>query len=982
MDKFKGIFIGVGLSLLLCTPLFASANLMVVAHETDSARIEELERRLPFLEAKVASTLRDGASRPISFDGMLQLRSQFHNYSGLADSSWLHLARQGIIINGDQPFLRIGMVASPGRNAVLWSTLGLNATFAGFNTYQFLTAEDIDQGHGMGREVGWRYDFQHTASGSAGRGVVNYEDLSAGMAIRTRPASFMLRMGSMMWTEASPLTIWTGSKRAFAWERFAYELEQPVSQYFNFKLASAEQVGRGVWNKQPFQGIDFSVIDLPWGLRGFFLCGIGNPFDKNQRYHMDMSVDLGYAGDLAGSSIVSAGIGDSYRNFMFGRLSKRLENSDITIGANSGFLRTNSDIIHAGFEHENLFNNKFNIGRYGSDWRLNNGDTVRMLSGSDRQFIADNGGQLVSFGEGFVVNPSVVSIDASGSIGRNFRFGLDVATSWVDTNFIRIDPNSFGDAVRNMGPRHEVGTYGATMASQIQPGYSSGAQINDRAGRILDERTVRSTPDIALYGSGALGFSRLNLGVEAFVSTENFHSPFSMVSTSDAFWAFGSNMLGSQTFLNSSGAEFAKNMRALKLSFQPLTPAWHGYFRFGGGLTSQNNEARDIIAMPYRLNGMSLQNTTNHWYSRWGLGTATETYDFTHHQGRHSGDATGWGSMAKHRQNRFGDQSFTAANAPHAGGLRLDFDGASEIFVPFETAHQAIFNYFAGSTVVDTYRDLTSIWRPGNGWGTSGEDAFNIVGFVDMTNVINAANEGRGIRVINSNNDTSFYRLANVADGYAYLEIDGERGERVAITSETGFVPTSVKKSFDFHIDWAKNIARMVGYRNNLYMTLFYQINGITRNGASSPFASNEDNNTLLVSHYLRSEPTIGITRSFYITTLFGFERWMSGHTWTGDFTYTPNESMFNPPAANNDIVGSQNNGGLLAGSSQSYTLTGVRQSRLQTTDVALGIGFDWDMMKRVSLHGRYKWLRHTDKNLSFNNHTGNVVSLELKAFF
>jgi len=977
LDKIKGVSIGLGLSLLLCSPLFASINVMLAAHETDSARIEALERNLPFLEAKVASTLRDGASTPVSFDGILQLRSQFHSYCNLADSSWLYLTRQGFTLNQDQPFLRLGMTVSPGRNTILWSTIGLNASFPGYNTHHFLT-----------NESGWHYDFQHHSSGSAGRGVIAYEDLNAGFAIRSRAASFMLKMGSMNWTEASPLSIWAGSKKAFAWERFAYELEQPISSYFNYKLASSEQVGRGFWNKQPFQGIDFSVIDLPGGLRGFFLYGVGNPFDKNQRYHMDMSMDLGYAADGDNQpSVVMSGIGDSYRKFLFYRLSKQIKNKDITFGINNGFTRSNPDVAFASYEWGALFNQRFDIGRYGSEWNydgskiiLKNSEDLRLLDSmyNNRGTYRRDNLSIISLGEGFLIEPNVLSIDGRGSIGRNFRFGFDVGASWLDTHFIRIDPLSYGPA--NNDPSADL--YNSVVGPTTHPG----TQYN--TGHILDQRTVTSAPAFATYGSLSYDFKRINSSLEMFWGGENYYAPHSMISTSDAFFPFGSNMLGSSTFLNASGAEYMKNSRALKLMLEPKTPSWHGYLKFGYGLVSQNNKSRDIIALPYRLNGATLQHTTNHWYSRWGSGTVTETNAFTAHQNGFNPNTVNNApqTLAKHRQNRFGDQSFIAPSAPHIGGLRLDFDGASEIFVPFKTAEQAIFNYFSGSTVVGTKRDLQNIWHSAGAYGNSysytvDEHAFlnpNTSGksqFSNMINYINTLNGGFGVRV----NGTQFYSIDTESispDGKsAYVIIKDTNGteitrEYTAITSESGFVPENIKKSFDFNVDWAMNIAKYVGYRNDLFLSLYYQLNGVTRKFQPLAFQSDADSDVLLVSHYLRTEPTIGITRRFYITTLFGFERWLSGHTWVGEFEGVANNSgLPNFQTSDNGAAGG-------------YKLTGIRQSELETTDLAWGVGFDWDMMKRVSLHGRYKWLRHSDKNLPFNDFTGNVVSLELKAFF
>jgi len=867
--RIKGISIGVGLALLMCSPSFASIDVMLAAHETDSARIDALERNLPFMEAKVASTLRDGASKPVSFDGALQVRSQFHNFSGLADTSWLYLTRQGVVLNGDNPFLRLGMVVSPGRNTVLWSTVGLNAKFAGYNSSPFLNPQSFKGDSTSSYRNGWFYDFHHSSSGSGGRGVIGYEDLSAGIAVRSRPASFMLKMGSMNWMEASPLSIWAGSKKAFAWEFLSYEMEEPISQYYNYKIASLEQVGRGVWNKQPFQGVDFSVIDLPWGLSGYFLYGVGQPFDKNQRYHMDMATDLGYAGDEG--SHVEAGIADAYRKFIFYRLSKRLANRDITFSINNGYVISNKDVAFAGYQYGETFSQKFNI------------------KGN---------------GEGFMVEPNFVTVDVKGSAGKNFRYSFDVGMSWTDTNFIEI---TGGDV--SSTPKHKQ--------------------------KISGTRTETGDPEFAVYGSGSYVFKTLQASLEAFIATREYFSPFSMVSNSDAFWAFGSNMLGTQTFLNASGAEYGKNQRALKLTIAPKTPSWHGHLKFGYGLVSQNEKSRDIIAMPYRLNGATIHNTLNAWYSKWGLGTITEGYGFNNNQ---------QGILAKRESFRFGDQSFTQSNAPHIGGLRSDFDALSEIFVPFGNNPELV---------------ILNNWA-----GIAGNGGLDVAVGRDLTDKV----KNKSIQVIRNDGRVQTYTFIEDGKGFAEIEIDGQRtGNYVSLVSESGFIPENIKRSFDFNIDWALNIARYIGYKNDLLLSLYYQTNGITK--SFSPFAvkSDEDNDVLLVSHYIRSEPTIGITKQFYITTLIGFEKWMSGKTWTGMYK-----------DGSGPETGGQRPWGLTSGPE----LTGIVQSDLETNDLALGVGFDWDMMKRVSLHGRYKWLKHTDVNLPFNNYIGNVVSLELKAFF
>ena len=50
--------------------------------------------------------------------------------------------------------------------------------------------------------------------------------------------------------------------------------------------------------------------------------------------------------------------------------------------------------------------------------------------------------------------------------------------------------------------------------------------------------------------------------------------------------------------------------------------------------------------------------------------------------------------------------------------------------------------------------------------------------------------------------------------------------------------------------------------------------------------------------------------------------------------------------------------------------------------DYAWGVGFDWDFVSRVGLHGRYKWMKHTDEFFSENDWAATVASAEIKMWF
>ncbi len=50
--------------------------------------------------------------------------------------------------------------------------------------------------------------------------------------------------------------------------------------------------------------------------------------------------------------------------------------------------------------------------------------------------------------------------------------------------------------------------------------------------------------------------------------------------------------------------------------------------------------------------------------------------------------------------------------------------------------------------------------------------------------------------------------------------------------------------------------------------------------------------------------------------------------------------------------------------------------------DAAYGIGFDWDMLERMGLHGRIKWMTHKDENFKANNYETIFTSFEVTMFF
>jgi hypothetical protein len=335
------------------------------------------------------------------------------------------------------------MIISPNRNATLWATVGLSASFQGVNTSSFLNPKthsvDGDGELVEDRKPGvWSYSFQHH---NANRSTGVFEDLSAGMAIRTKPISFMLNMGAVNWNEASPLSVWKAQPKTFAWDYMPYEMEEPVLEYYKNNIAIGEQVGRSAWNKKSFQGINLALTNAPGDLQFYFMYGAGEPYDVYERNSLDMGVDLGYAGDEGG--IVETGTGDTYRKTAFYRVAKRFSPA-FTLGFNNGFINTSSDIVNAGFKYDYIFNSKFDVGLFNSSWNVNGEDlTIHDKASYDKVMTLDTGSVATTVGQGYWLNPVFFSMDARGNINGKFSYMADVGFSTVETTYVSISNNSY-----------------------------------------------------------------------------------------------------------------------------------------------------------------------------------------------------------------------------------------------------------------------------------------------------------------------------------------------------------------------------------------------------------------------------------------------------------------------------------------------------------------------------------------------------------
>jgi hypothetical protein len=232
----------------------------------------------------------------------------------------------------------------------------------------------------------------------------------------------------------------------------------------------------------------------------------------------------------------------------------------------------------------------------------------------------------------------------------------DVAISMMDTTFVRYD---------------SVAAH--TWAS------SNNAPCPAFYGHLKSSYGVPATLDIAAISKG-------------------FYSPLSFAAPTDAFFPYGSNLIGAGKFLaRGEASPYGQNMAGAVIGVSP--DIGYGHLKFSYGQHFQMQTARDLIYFPNRLNGQDYWSLFHSSYNRWGI----DLFD---------------ASLPPSYKKRLGDESNTRNTygsplGPDAGGVRQDYLSTYEGFVPYEDSAEAMGNLhektgiFTRSVNVPTHRKYT-----------------------------------------------------------------------------------------------------------------------------------------------------------------------------------------------------------------------------------------------------------------------------------
>jgi len=573
---------------------------------TDSAAADTSKISINDLESKVLSTLMFGGSNPVSFSGEARLKLQYHDFRDCPnyanrDRSWTQANWEG-----NEDMMRIGMVVRASRNTVLWSKIGFQNTLPG----KYVNPLFGHSPDGFSRAQEDHDKLEESAT--------IHEDMCAGLALRSTVASFWLKMGSILWTEASPLTIWKSQPRNVAWDFLPYEIEQPISRYYDYNVVKGAKEGRASWHKKAFNGINLESIDLPWDLYFNAIYGLCERYDSGEREFIDWSNDLAYTAESPQTETKQRGIGDSYHHLVHVRLAKSKIAENLTLGLNFIGINVQDDIVNNWKFFQTFFGYKMDP--Y-FDHIVN--DTA------------------------FYKEPRIVSIDMKGQLNKNLEMHADAAFSVVDTTFVRYVSDSL----------HHYPVEWQPATTSLSPALY---------GHLKSTYGIPATLDIAYISKG-------------------FYSPLSFAAPADAFYPYGSNLVGAGKFLGRGEASpYAQNMAGAVIGVSPDIGLGHCKITYGQHF--QVETARDIVYFPYRLNGQDFWSLFHSSYNRWGIGPFDASLP------------------AKYKQ-RLGDESFIDntyfhARGPDAGGVRQDYLSTYDGFVPYEDSAEATANLKEKTTVL------------------------------------------------------------------------------------------------------------------------------------------------------------------------------------------------------------------------------------------------------------------------------------------
>ncbi len=880
----------------------AGASVPAAIGETAiSEKIDSIDQVTDKLDGLVRRSILNGGSKPVSFAGEADAKLVASSF--FVAPQWM-LADKTEFKNSSVT-LRMAMVAKPHRNLTLWSKLAFTNALLGYPTQRRAEAGGLDSTLVTGDDA-WQVA---PSAGDANdkRGAVLYEDMSAGMIMSFGPTSFHFKAGGVLWNEMSPLTVWKTQPRMFGWDYLPYELEQSTAMFYDYATVKGFKEGRAAWNKKPFQGLQFESIELPWNLYFNTVYGFYEGYNKNAPWLVpsDKTNELQYTDPATGAARTGAskslGIGDNYRAIWLVRMAKAEIPGGVTAGANWFQYLIDED-------YPLQWAKNYGYSLTGPADGLVPASSVPVTTGSFRVAGGDSGVVLDRnlagrrYNNNFYLEPRVGTIDFRRNLPGGFNFHVDIGASNVDSVFYKVGARTAGSGTRLKR-------------------YTSD--------ELATPRTVRDSAIATRRADTAVYLSELAKYDPRFQSAAASAIPWSEIGRASTGWkpavytslsyAFPTSFGDIETELRSMYAD--KDFHSGASTVGPI----NGIFPYESNLTGPGKFGGVDNGTSYSSNlagtNLIVKLPVPRGHARISSGFHTQVKegdDLVYFPWRQNGAAF-VASM---------NSDFTR----YGVGLLDDFWRSTKEAASTPAEYRMIRRLgdesFFRATVRNPYAPI-----PGYAGGMRADYM--------------AVYEGFAPYKLSKSFRKSVRDGADLDSGL--LKSDSLVLQQIIANQDSGLFRMQHKKATqNLSLDVSYEVSQIWKGSRSVFLSGYAAFNSITEGSGMGIPAFATGDKVLLVGRNLRFEPVFQLTPKFYIIGLITQEVWKS------DFGVAMIDSA-------TGLAPKTDAAWLVSGTG----IDNIQRAPIDYTDWMYGLGFDWDIAPRVSLHVRGQYFTHEDAGIS-----------------
>jgi hypothetical protein len=544
--------------------LFASMSTSALAVATSDRQIEkvasEIKDSIEVVTKSIKSTNARYVPSPVGVKGDFVSRGYYNKFG--KNPGWASAFNERSYLDGD---FNLKFVVNPNPFFTVWSTVTFGYDFSG----NYLNDA------AYGRSEGQYSDNYRRVSENRNpqrENVGIFEELIAGTDVRTKHVKLLARVGSALWVEQSPLTIWRRDpNRRFAWYFESYEAERPAAGYYGQKSFSRNQFGgRSTWPRRTFGGIHLDFYSLPGGTYFEFLLAEANAGLKPSFGRGATNSNAGDAEALGAQSHSS--------KVWAGRLGNRRLLDGLDIAYNFMKVRFNDEIIVDYVDGPSKSRPKRFIQQF--------------------MYFDPTLPEVGSFWENpFVVEPEVHSIDLRGNLNPYWYIHADIGLSreirreWKPNSKITYTSRALDGTI--------------TPGEIYVPGYTVDPDTIPIAPFDLTSDIKSETQNIALAASFKIaGGRQTNHTIEGAYIHQNFNTPYGQ--TQYTLPVYKDNIrLGAGTF------GFQQNLAGLNYTIKPKLP--NGFLKFSIGEYAQVAKGADAVRFQHKLMGRDLWKSSFSW---------------------------------------------------------------------------------------------------------------------------------------------------------------------------------------------------------------------------------------------------------------------------------------------------------------------------------------------------------------------------------